>query len=164
MKTVLLMRHAEASELQSGQTDFQRALTSAGQQMARETAELASAAGIRLDRVIASASVRTAQTAEIMALGLSPAAPIVLLEDLYAAPAELFAGALPLHCFPDESSVLIVGHNPGIAMLMCHWAQRVTPVPPATLMVFQFSVQDWNEVPGGSGQLLHLFSDGRKAL
>ena len=164
MKTVLLMRHAEASEPQSGQTDFQRVLTPAGKQMARKTAELASAAGFSLDRVIASASVRTAQTAEIMALGMAPAVPIVLREELYAAAAEQFAAALPHHCFPDESSVLVVGHNPGIAMLMCHWAQRVTPVPPATLMVFQFSVQDWYQVPGSSGQLLHLFSDGRKAL
>lgn len=164
MKTVLLMRHAEASEPQSGQTDFQRVLTPAGQQMARKTAELASAAGISLDRIIASASIRTAQTAEIMALRMAPAAPIVLREELYAAPAEQFAAALPHHCFPDESSVLVVGHNPGIAVLMCHWAQRVTPVPPATLMVFQFSVQDWDAVPGSSGQLLHLFSEGQKSL
>lgn len=164
MKTVLLMRHAEASEEMAGQTDFDRSLTADGIAVARETAEIAKALGLKPDRVIASAAVRTAQTAALMSATLAPAAPVRLLAELYAAPAEAFADVLSQQCFPDENCVLIVGHNPGIAMLMSVWAGRVTKVPPATVMVFRFETDDWHAALRSPCQLIHLIRDAAVVL
>ena len=156
MKTVLLMRHGEACDEVAGQTDFDRNLTTAGISMTRETAEIAKALGLKPDRVVASAALRTAQTAELMSATLAPAAPLSLLDELYAAPAESFADVVTRQCFPDEHCVLIVGHNPGIATLMCVWAGRGSSVPPATVMVFQFDTDDWHAALRSPRQLLHL--------
>lgn len=164
MKTVLLMRHGEACEEVAGQTDFDRSLTATGISMTQNTAEIAKTLGLRPDRVVASSAVRTAQTAALMSATLAPAAPTCLLAELYAAPAEAFADVLTQQCFPDEHCVLIVGHNPGIATLMCVWAGRVTPVPPATVMVFQFETDDWHAALRSRHQLLHLIRNAALVL
>jgi len=159
VKTVLLMRHAEASEEVTGQRDFDRSLTVAGNAMAQKTAEIARNLGLKPDRIVASAALRTTQTAVLMAATLAPAAPACLLAELYAASAEEFADVLSQQCFPDEDCVLIVGHNPGIAMLMSVWSGEVTSVPPATVMVFQFKTDDWHAALRSPCQLIHLIRD-----
>jgi len=177
VKTVLLMRHAEAAEATSGQADFDRCLTASGISMAWQTGLLLRAQGLAPQRVLASAAVRTTQTAFLVrqaVAGLSqpevavqpdfgPGIPVQLQAGLYGASADAFADVARYEAAPDESSVLVVGHNPGMAMLMCCWSCSAFSVPPATLAVFQFAVDDWLAAgrSGCHGELVLLIRNGQ---
>lgn len=144
MKTVLLMRHASAASELSGQGDFDRALTEDGRRVALQTGCLLAELGIQLDRVIASAAVRTSETAQLVATAVSPPVGIVLMHELYHAPAFSVESTLRQQMFNEESCLLMVGHNPGIAGVMCRWSGQSLSVSPATVTIFRSSAEDWN--------------------
>ncbi len=172
MKTLLLMRHARAADAKSGETDFQRVLTSDGRVMATQTGQILKSLKLRVDRIIASAALRTAETAALVAKSLSepPAngpvqgpVDVVLERGLYHASAHEFANAASHFAFEDDSTVLIVGHNPGIGALMCYWADERLPISPATLLAFGFDVNHWSDIRAndqGAARLLAVIQDG----
>ena len=82
-----------------------------------------------------------------MAASVGSSAPLIVRENLYNATADTFALAIGQECEDNEASVLVVGHNPGIGGLMCHWAEESLFVPPATLAIFEVAAdQQWNAV------------------
>ena len=166
IKTILLMRHAKAAAEEPHQSDFQRCLTAGGIRIASATGTALLDGGFRIDRVTASAAKRTRQTADLVtaAMSLSPAR--LDLDELYLAPAKRFEATICERTFEDESSVLIVGHNPGIAGLMCRWADRSLSVPPATVAVFESSADTWLNVRQTKvhiPELVCLLQDGKIA-
>ena len=162
MKTILLMRHSKAGEGQPSQSDSDRSLTDKGIAAAQKTGICLQSLGLKVDRVIASSAVRTRQTAEIVAAEACPSAPIELLESLYLAPAESFARSVREQPMEHECCVLVVGHNPGIATLMCRWAEQSLDVSTSALAVFQSSATEWLDVRADSGipRLMSLIQKG----
>ena len=140
------MRHAKAAAEEPGETDFDRVLTAEGIRMARETAATLKGRGFQIDRIIASAAARTLQTADIVAEEMQVDAARLDLEELYLAPARVFEAAVCERSFEDESTVLVVGHNPGIAGLMCRWSDKIFAVPTSTVAVFESSAETWHDV------------------
>ncbi len=140
------MRHAKAAAEEAGESDFDRRLTADGIQMTTESAATLRNAGFRIDRIIASAAERTRQTADLVAEGMQLSAERLDLDELYLAPAKMFEAALCERTFEDESSVLVVGHNPGLASLICRWADKSLAIHPATVAVFESSADTWLHV------------------
>lgn len=140
------MRHAKAAAEEPGETDFDRVLTAEGIRMARETATTLKGRGFQIERIIASAAARTLQTADIVAEEMQLDAARLDLEELYLAPARAFEAAVCERSFEDESTVLVVGHNPGIAGLMCRWSDKIFAVPTSTVAVFESSAETWHDV------------------
>ena len=68
------------------------------------------------------------------------------LDELYLAPAKKFEKAICDYPLEDETSVLVVGHNPGIAGLICDWADQSLSVPTSTVAVFESSADTWHDV------------------
>lgn len=158
------MRHAKAAAEEPGETDFDRVLTAEGIRRAKETAATLKGCGFQIDRVIASAAARTLQTADIVVEEMQLDAARLNLEELYLAPAKVFEAAVCERSFEDESTVLVVGHNPGIAGLMCRWSDKIFAVPTSTVAVFESSAETWHDarltkihVP----KLVGLIQDGR---
>lgn len=140
------MRHATAANEEPGESDFDRCLTAEGTQLARETAAAIKERGFLLDRIIASSAVRTRQTADIVAEEMQLDIARLDLEELYLAPAKAFEAAVCERTFDDESSVLVVGHNPGIAGLMSRWADKAIAVSTSTVAVFESTAETWHDV------------------
>lgn len=140
------MRHAKAEAEKPHESDFQRRLTEDGIRTARETAATLLSHGIRIDRIISSAAERTRQTADLIAEGMQLTAARTDLDELYLAPAKKFEKAIADDPTEDESTVLVVGHNPGIAELMCDWADQSLSVPTSTVAVFESSADTWHDV------------------
>ena len=140
------MRHAKAAAEEPGETDFDRVLTAEGIRMARETATTLKGRGFQIERIIASAAARTLQTADIVAEEMQLDAARLDLEELYLAPAKVFEAAVCERSFEDASTVLVVGHNPGIAGLMCRWSDKIFAVPTSTVAVFESSAETWHDV------------------
>ena len=132
--------------------------------MTEKVAAHLQALGITLDRIVASSAARTRETAEIVAAGVGSSGPLIVRDRLYNASADSFASAVGQECEDDDTSVLVVGHNPGIGGLMCHWAQESLFVPPATLAIFDVAAdQPWNAVrlhTQPAPQLVGLIQDG----
>lgn len=160
------MRHAEAAREEAGESDFERRLTADGIRMATESAATLRNAGFRIDRIIASAAERTRQTADLVAETMRLSAERLDLDELYLAPAKMFEAALCERTFDDESAVLVVGHNPGIASLICRWADKSLAVHPATVAVFESPADTWLHVRRTKvhvPELVCLLQEGRIA-
>lgn len=156
MKTLILIRHAEALPDTPGNRDFNRQLTESGLNITMKTALLMRDNGLIPDRIVASSAVRTMQTAERIAETICPDAGLLAVDELYLAPSTVYSEVAAEHGQSEDSVVLIVGHNPGIANLMCIWSQIRLSVPPATLTAFEVDVADWSEVNLDSRNVMRM--------
>jgi phosphohistidine phosphatase len=117
MKTLYIVRHAQAEEHYLYQRDFDRELTSKGIRKAVQVGKQLAAEGNIPEVIIASSAVRTRQTAALLAenLGIGESA-IMLEEDLYnASPRTLLH--VVCHISDNFRKVMLVGHNPGVSYL-----------------------------------------------
>lgn len=146
MKTVILMRHAEARPEQPGSPDFDRRLSVAGEHMAHESAMQLRQTGVTVDRILTSSAFRTLQTAQAIAGTVCPDAPLLALDELYLAPAAAYSDAIRQITDLADQSVAVVGHNPGIAELMGQWMDRFLSIPPGTIAVFEIDTDDWRTI------------------
>lgn len=121
MGILLLMRHGSAAFPEPGETDFQRALTPAGEREARMAATQLAALGLLPDRTICSTALRARQT-------LDAARQVISLEDttisheakLYSDSENAYFAAMRAH--GDVGVLLLVGHNPMLeecALALC---------------------------------------------
>jgi len=161
MLHLLLLRHAKAIPY-AGRDDFQRPLTERG----RADAALVGAVIARRtpppELVIHSGAARTRETANIVLSKLPPGIEISVEPEIYEAtrPALLrLVQELP----DDSSTVLIVGHNPGIADIARFFSGRgekdalgrmSVKFPTSGLAVLEFDLASWEDVGGQAGRLV----------
>lgn len=151
MRTLMLLRHAEAAATAPGRHDQERPLTDAGTQRAAAVGEQIRTTGPEPELVITSSALRTRQTAE--ALGLN--APIEVEPRIYNAGSDTIVQLL--HEMADDPAVvLVVGHAPGIPALAHDLADPETSAhaalaaidqgyPTATLCRLEFDTS-WAEL------------------
>ena len=158
MKLLLLMRHAHAADgfASGAATDFDRPLSDRGRTEADAVGAALAAAGYAPDVVLASAAVRTRETADRVAATLPAAPPVRYLQGLYGAdPAEhraALAGCDPAGC------VLLVAHNPGVAEHLDRLRGSSAPCPPATCAAVELAIDDWADFgPGTAAEAIAAF-------
>ena len=153
MKTLILMRHAKSSWDDLALPDHERPLNSRGRRSATLLGDWLRAKGHLPDQVISSDSLRTRETFERLNLGMGAefipalyhADPLVMLSVLKQATGD---------------SVLMLGHNPGIARFAAdlvmsapaHW--RFAQYPTCATMVAQFELDHWSKLRWGAGKLI----------
>ncbi len=115
MPTLYIMRHGKA---ENTSPDIKRHLSNAGKDNVRSVAKLLSDKDTQISKVIYSSTERAKQTALLMCEGLN-IAPENQLEDarIYNATVSELQTVLSEMGEPLES-VLLVGHNPGLADLV----------------------------------------------
>ncbi|WP_447969942.1 SixA phosphatase family protein [Nitrospira sp. M1] len=154
MKTLYLVRHAEASAESLSRSDLSRQLSQNG------IAE-ASRMGVRLRQrlkpevMISSHAARAKTTAKILATKIEyPEADILFEERVYEAELEDLLSVI--HSVDDDvACVLLVGHNPTLTQLVKSLAQSAIPnMVPCSMAVLQCSIDSWNDIARGSTELL----------
>ncbi len=115
MHELVLLRHAEAEIDSFGSGDIARSLTERGRHAAQAAGRWLAAHRIQPVRVLCSPANRTRETLEQIALPLAAADMLIAPEIYEATPGELLA-LLDNHL--DASTVLVVGHNPGLERLV----------------------------------------------
>lgn len=154
MKRVTLLRHGHAAPQAEG-GDFFRPLDEFGRaEAARSAAAIAAACGAP-DSMLASAAVRTRQTAMIVRehWGAIPesALPLVFERNLYHAEWTSLLQSLQ-DTAPSVSHLLLVGHNPGISDLALRWSGRFAEhaafrgFAPAGWCSAVFDISDWTKL------------------
>jgi phosphohistidine phosphatase len=143
-KLLVLMRHAKTESPYSLKRDFDRSLTTQGEQDARQMGAWLKAQSLSIDAVLSSTAKRTRQTTDRIAeqIGLNPSA-INYLDDLYHAQTDVFFKTICT--VPDEiQTLLIVSHNDGIT----HFANMLTDaridyMQPGSVFIVKSDCETW---------------------
>ena len=159
MKTLTLLRHAKSSWNDPIARDFDRPLNPRGRRAARTMGREMRAQGLSFDRVIASPAVRVLETLADVGDGYGHSLAPELDRRVYLATPEVL---LEIVQQTDDSttSLLIVGHNPGLERLALLLSQANAlrgeieiKYPTATLTQITFPVDHWSEVAEGIGTI-----------
>jgi len=151
VKTLLLLRHAKSSWDDPDLADFDRPLNSRGIRSAKFLGELIHDREIRADRVVSSTSKRTKQTAVLVSqIGGLP--DVVYDDRIYEASVIRLIGLIGE--FDDAfDSVLLIGHNPGIADLVRVLTGESHEIPTAALSQIALAIERWSDIVPACGKL-----------
>ena len=163
MKRILLLRHAKSDWKDYTLADFDRPLSPRGRKAAPSIAAWMRRHDLLPDRVLCSAARRTAETWERMAPVLEQV-PVVHRRALYHASTDAILKQLVVQD-DKTNTVLVVGHNPGIAEFAYRYsvfgvekmiARIRRKYPTGALAVISFQISSWADLPGASGTLEHF--------
>ncbi len=152
MKTLLILRHGQASPADKDTPrDYDRALTPRGIEEAQDAGLVAKAFFTGKTLVIASAALRTAQTAQwfLHAFGhadletrelLYHASPSDWLEQLFGCPEDL-------------AHVVFVGHNPAVSELCTQLSGKTLDLPTGGFAAFSAPNAPWTELHASDWRL-----------
>jgi phosphohistidine phosphatase len=151
MKRLILMRHAKSSWDDPLMDDHARPLNGRGRVSARVVGDWLRNKAYIPDQVLSSSSARTRET--FARLGF--VCDTQFLDRLYHADPEIMLRTLR---GATGNSVLMLGHNPGIAW----FAQNILTVAPphsrfydyptCATLVADFAVENWNDIGTGTGK------------
>ena len=149
-----VLRHAKSSRDDPSLADRDRPLAPRGVRNAAVLAEQLSRAGFAPDLVLCSPALRTRETLALIEPALARRPQIHFEERLYGAAAEELVAVL--RTVPDAvSSVLLIGHNPGLeelgALLDPHSAPE--PLPTCALLAFELAGR-FGAIGEGGGRLV----------
>ena len=158
MKTLLLLRHAESSGTEAGQSDFARPLNERGREAAPAIGRFLGRQRVKPDLILCSPAERARETAALVidAAGLTSSK---LRDDarIYeASTATLFEVVSQIE--EGARAVLIVGHNPGISELLARLTGEEQPIRTASLVCISLDIEKWREVREQTGRLAWLMT------
>lgn len=154
MKTLLLARHAKSDWNQSGVSDFDRGLNSRGEVDAPAMASYLQQCGYLIHQIISSDAVRALATAEEYKNVLIPESEVIKQHDLYLA-SHFDIVQVANQLSPDYSTVMLVGHNPGMTEALNYFTKtEIEDMPTCSVAVVQFDIMNWKDITKYSGDLL----------
>lgn len=154
MKTVLFARHAKSNWDQQGISDFERPLNSRGEVDAPAMASYLEQCGYVIHQIISSDAARAMATATEYKNHLTPQIEILSEHSLYLA-SHLDIDDVVKSISVKHSTVMIVGHNPGMSEIVDYYVDgNVDDMPTCSVAIVQFEVSNWEDVKAGSGDLL----------
>lgn len=162
MLKLLLLRHAKAIH-SSQYDDFDRPLIEKGKEQATLLGGYIAGQRYKPEQALVSSARRTQETWEIVKeyTGHTRAE---FLPDLYLASPERILAAIRKTA-AQVSTLLVVGHNPGIAFLATSlagsgeeaWRQEMrSKFPTCAFAVISFDFDDWMDIASGRGRLEHF--------
>ncbi len=166
MRLLMLLRHAKSSWDQFGLDDIDRPLSSLGRSAAPLLGRYLSRQGMHPDLVLCSSAVRAYQTWELVSaewdqVDKAGSPPVEMRSSLYLAnPIELQSTIKRIG--DDIKTVMIIGHNPGMAQLAARLVIGGDPrgmksmtkkFPTAALAIIQLPIESWSLLRAGQGRL-----------
>lgn len=152
MKALLLARHAKSGWDQG--EDFDRTLSERGKIDVKNMAEYLSECGYVVHQIITSDATRARTTAEEYQSQLAPKNNLITHHDLYNASKEDIL-SIARNIAAEESTVMLVGHNPGMHEVLNYFAQgKVSDMPSCSVAIIQFETENWRDINDKNGVLL----------
>ena len=157
MKTLLVMRHAKSSWKDMSLDDHDRPLNTRGRRDAPRMGEVLLDHELVPDAIVTSTARRARDTADAVARAVSFDGPLARTERLYhAGPREMcdVLGELP----DASSTVMLVGHNPGLEDLVESFTGAFQIMPTAAVAVIELPVDEWRDVDATTaGRLVRVW-------
>jgi len=152
MKTLLLMRHAKSSWDTPQQKDFDRPLNERGRRVAPLMGRYLRRQKIHPDLVLCSPAERAKETAGLFTAAAQLSGELRLDERIYDASVYTLLQVVS-QVEDDASSVLMIGHNPGLEELILRLTGQIRRMPTAALASIQLDIERWADVREMSGRL-----------
>jgi phosphohistidine phosphatase len=157
MKRLILTRHAKSNWDDPLMPDHERPLNDRGKAAAADLGQWLATRGYVPDQVLCSDALRTRKTWSGLAPAL-PGTPILELKPaLYHAGPDVMLAVLR---HAEGDTVMMIGHNPGIADFAARIAAQVPMnpefgrYPTGATLVCDFAVESWADVGWGMGSAL----------
>jgi phosphohistidine phosphatase len=146
MKTLLVLRHAKSSWDDPTLDDHERPLNARGEHDAPRMGQLAREERLSADLIISSDAVRARLTAAAMAGATGYRGQVLLDPRLYHAGAADILEVLRSTVEPSVATVMIVGHNPGLADLVAQLTGEPEDLPTAALAQIALPIDRWSDL------------------
>lgn len=146
MKTLLLVRHAQAAPLDVRIQDRDRPLTAFGMQQAAKVGYAFSQTLQQVDLMLVSGAVRTQETAAILQQALQEKIQSYQVRDELYLASDVLLWSLVRGVDTKVSTLLIVGHNPGLEALGARFIPDLEQLPTAGVIEVRFDCASWGEV------------------
>jgi phosphohistidine phosphatase len=148
--TLLVLRHAK-SDWSTGEDDRLRPLADRGRRQAPVVARWLADRGSAIDLAVVSPAVRARATWDLVAAELAVVPRVTVDDRVYGAGLEELVAVVA--ALPDEAStVLLVGHNPGLEDLVEDLTGNPVPMPTSAIAVLDVP-SAWSAVGRGSCRL-----------
>ncbi|MCB9359667.1 MAG: histidine phosphatase family protein [Flavobacteriales bacterium] len=151
MKTIYLIRHAEASSTKANESDFQRQLNQHGRKEASLIGKKLKEMNANFDFIICSSATRTKETSKILSQEMSYSNIILFEEKIYEAPLSNLIQAV--NQLPNQfNNVAVIAHNPSISYLANYLTDiYIANMPTCGVVKIELEINNWNEVIEGIG-------------
>lgn len=161
---LLIMRHAKSSWDSVTPSDFDRPLAKRGKKDAPRMGGWLREQGLTPDYVLSSPAQRARQTTVKVCRELGiPEDQINWEPGIYEASLSALLEILKA-CPPAAQRVLLVGHNPGLELLLAYLGGKATPIPadgkllPTAAVAVLTMPEDWRRLRPGCAQLVAITS------
>lgn len=157
---LILMRHAKSDWDNPALDDFDRPLNPRGRKAATKIGKWLNTQNYTPDLVLCSEANRTRETCSRVLNELGKEPKVTFLHSLYLAAPESILQELAR--VQGTGTVMLVAHNPGIAILANALAEhapahpRFDDHPSGATGVFEFDCDDWASVSPGTGQVINF--------
>jgi len=146
MKTLILVRHAKASNDDPTWADRDRPLADRGRKEALEMGQRLARRNLKPDRLLSSPALRALTTAQLMADELGRERKDIVIDDrLYASSAQ---GLLTVIRALDDKfdRAMLFGHNPEFTELAHRLSSEIVGMPTCAVAEFRFDTTKWSEL------------------
>jgi phosphohistidine phosphatase len=152
IKTLFLLRHAKASPIDAGMTDFDRPLHNEGRNAADLIGQTLLSRGVTLDLVLSSPAVRARETVELVLQAAKFEVELHYDQRIYeAGPDQLLAVISEIE--DDKNPVMLVGHNPAFEELVQAVTGQEEHLSAGALAKIVFANSTWDEIQEKKGRL-----------
>lgn len=156
MKTLLILRHAKSSWEDRSLSDHDRPLNHRGEQDAPRIGRLLRDEGLWPDLILSSTATRARRTTELLLEAADREPEVRYLSELYLAEPEDYLEAVR-RVGGEADSVLLVGHNPGLEMLVQRLTGEWHRLPTAALAHITLPIDAWKALEAAGGELADLW-------
>ncbi len=156
MKSLLILRHAQAAPESGAQPDARRPLTAHGRAQAQMLGVWLQQRGYLPEQIVCSGALRTRETAEAVAAAAAWTTPVCSVDRLYQASAIELLGAARNQS-ADVTQLLLVAHAPGVAdfinLLITQQLDAALMCEAGTFAEVVLDIAQWSEIGPGAGTL-----------
>ncbi len=155
LRSLYVLRHAKAEDPAPGQGDRARALKRRGAKAARLLGRALTRLDEAPDLVLSSDATRARETAELARSEGAWTARLELRPTIYEAGASTLLAEIRA-VEAEVRRLLVVGHQPGLSLLIAELTGSEPDFPTAALARIDFGFERWSEIGPKSGRLAWL--------
>ncbi|PYS76978.1 MAG: hypothetical protein DMF66_11785 [Acidobacteria bacterium] len=152
MKRLLLMRHAKSSWGDGSLADFDRPLNERGLKAAPLLGRFMRKQKLRPDLILCSPAERARQTVSLVVEAAGLGVPLRYDERIYEATSARLVEVVS-QIEEDAGEAMLVGHNPGLEVLLERLTGESRRMPTAALARVALDVEKWSKVRDGAGRV-----------
>jgi phosphohistidine phosphatase len=145
VKTLLLLRHAKSDWSHADLADHDRPLNKRGKRDAPRMGQLLRDRELVPDLILTSSAVRARKTASAAARAAGYNGEVQVVDELYEGAPESYIGVLQ-HVPKKHRIVMVVGHNPGLELLLQKLTGASAALPTAALAKLDLAIDNWSQL------------------